>query len=137
MKIDMFVRIAMIILGHKYFDNIILSKASSINDVKSSPNGSIIYVTTKLDQSIELIKHLNENEIEFAMNCETIKEAIFLHNFEAKYIFTSIKNAKILQNIANEYLFDSKIIAIIDNEDEITPLAKESIDGIVFRNFLK
>lgn len=44
--------------------------------------------------------------------------------------------AKVCQNIADSYLFDSKILAVIQSEQEIESLALSHIDGAIFLDAL-
>ena len=45
--------------------------------------------------------------------------------------------AKICQNIADSYLFDSKILAVIQSEQEIESIALSHIDGAIFLDALR
>lgn len=45
--------------------------------------------------------------------------------------------AKVCQNIADSYLFDSKILAVIQSEQEIESLALSHIDGAIFLDALR
>lgn len=49
----------------------------------------------------------------------------------------SHKLAKICQNIADSYLFDSKILAVIQSEQEIESIALSHIDGAIFLDALQ
>ncbi|MDQ1268226.1 MAG: hypothetical protein QG560_869, partial [Campylobacterota bacterium] len=42
--------------------------------------------------------------------------------------------AKTAQNVAESYLFDAKILVMIEDEDEIEELALLAIDGVIFSN---
>jgi hypothetical protein len=42
--------------------------------------------------------------------------------------------AKTAQNVAENYLFDAKILVLIEKEDEIEELALLGVDGVVFSN---
>ena len=68
---------------------------------------------------------------------KSIKEAIYASNFNAKYIICENELAKKLQKIADNYMYDSKILAIIDSNEELEQVAKLEIDGIIYRNLLK
>lgn len=45
--------------------------------------------------------------------------------------------ARVCQNIADSYLFDSKILAVIQSEQEIESLALSHIDGAIFLDALR
>lgn len=120
----------MVILNHKYFDSIKLFEIKSIDDISSTPPNS----TVRLNLDIELINYLNKNQIKFAIDIDSIKELIFASNLGAKYLITSDKNLITkAQKIADLYMFDSKIVCEISNEDEIEELALLGIDGVIFK----
>jgi len=53
----------------------------------------------------------------------------------AKYILTSRDLAKILVPIAQNYLFDSLILAKVENDKQIEEMAKANVDGVKFGTF--
>jgi len=105
-------------------------KVKSLEDIKNSPSNSTL-VFDYCESSLSIFEFCKKNDIPFAVNIDTIKELIFTANFNAKYIFTdNIEKAKIFQKIANEYLFDTKIILLIENFDKIENIALAGIDGV-------
>ena len=75
---------------------------------------------------------MSKNSIEFAIKIDTIKELIFANALNAKYIICK-DNCKQYQELAENYLFDSKILAYIEDENEIEHLALNGIDGVIFK----
>ena len=75
------------------------------------------------------------------MNCAvkttSIKEAVYANAMGAKYILPSAEILQSVQKLAENYLFDSKVLALIENEDEIEQLALKNIDGVIFHKILK
>ncbi len=124
------------IFGHQWIESKSINQIYSINDIQNSNSNSIILLEP-LDKSIELAKYCQKNYISYALNISSIKEAIFANELGASYIITSQKNATQIQLIAQNYLFDTEILAIIENEDDISQLAKDGIDGVVFENSIK
>ena len=121
----------MIILGHSYFDYPILYKVDKIDDINQTPSNAILYIH-KIEKSITIIQFCQKNTIEFAIEIDTIKELIFANALNAKYIICK-DNCKQYQELAENYLFDSKILAYIEDENEIEHLALNGIDGVIFK----
>ena len=65
---------------------------------------------------------------------KNITELIYASNLNASYIIVEKDLAHSAQNIANEYLFDAKILVSIQDENEIEEFALNSIDGVIFSN---
>ena len=122
----------MIILGHKFFENEKLYTISSFEQIKNTPTNSILLLNFQENDILNFIKDLKENSISFALEVQSIKELIFANNFGAKFILLEEFLAVDAQKIANEYLFDSKILVKINSEEEIEKLARLGIDGVIF-----
>jgi nicotinate-nucleotide pyrophosphorylase len=122
----------MIILGHKFFENEKLYTISSFEQIKNTPTNSTLLLNFQENDILNFIKDLKENSISFALEVQSIKELIFANNFGAKFILLEEFLAVDAQKIANEYLFDSKILVKINSEEEIEKLALLGIDGVVF-----
>jgi len=119
----------MIIL-EKPFSEEIFVKVKTIEDIKNTPNNSTL-IFDYCPSSIDVYNFCKINDIPYGVNISSIKELIFISNLNAKYAFAdNIKNAKIFQKIANEYLLDTKIIVYIKSFDEIEKIALLGIDGI-------
>ena len=122
----------MIIIGDKLIPFEDFSKINSIDEIKNTkPNSTVLF--TYCD---EIAKYCFENEISFAVVVNSMKEAIYSNNLNAKYIITNKELAKELQKIADNYMYDSKILAIIESSDELEEIAKAQIDGIIFKNLI-
>ena len=68
---------------------------------------------------------------------KSIKEAIYASNFNAKYIICENELAKKLQKIADNYMWDSKILTIIKSSDDLEKVAIEEIDGAIYSDLLE
>ncbi len=122
----------MIIIGDKYIPCDNIKVISSVKDIKTTkPNSIVIF-----DYNKELMSYCMINSIQYGIKVDNIKEAIYANNLNARYILPNIKHLKEIQKIAENYMFDSKIIATIINEDEINSLALQEIDGVIFKEFL-
>ena len=118
-------------------DNLIpfeaFSKVTSIEDIKNTKPNSMIF----FDFNEELLKYSFFQHLNFLVYVKSIKEAIYASNFNAKYIICENELAKKLKKIADNYMYDSKNIAIINSNEEFEHIAKDEIDGVIYRNLIK
>ena len=77
-------------------------------------------------------KELVDKEENIALVVADIKELVYACNIGVKYAVTNKEDAAIMQKIVDSYLFDTKLLAIIYEEDEIEWAAVAEIDGVVF-----
>ena len=123
----------MLILGHKLIPCETIYTVKSLEDIGYSiPNSTVVF-----NYNEELMQYCVENKINFGIYAHDIKSAIMANALGAKYVLTMGLNAKKLQEIAESYMFDSKIMQVISNEDEISAVALNGIDGVVFENIVK
>lgn len=122
----------MIVIGDKLIPFEELFKIDSIDDIKNTKANSTVLFT----YCDEIAKFCFENEISFAIAVNSIKEAVYSSNLNAKYIITNKELSKELQKIADNYMYDAKILAIIESSDEFEEIAKAQIDGVIFKNLI-
>ena len=121
----------MIIIGHPWIKSNSFYKVFSQEDItKSIPNS--IVLLEPLGDSHTLAVHCKENSIPFAVTVNNLKEAILANALGATYIVCEEDDALIIQPVAQEYLFDTRILALIHEEKEITKIARAGIDGVIF-----
>jgi hypothetical protein len=123
----------MILIGDKLvpFENI--SFIFNIEEIKNTKaNSTILFYYDD-----EIILYCYENELPYAVIVTSIKEAIYSNNLNAKYIISQKELSIELQKIADNYIYDSKILAIIDSNEEFEKIAKCEIDGIIYRDLIK
>ncbi len=123
----------MIIIGHRFVPSENLFHVKSIDAIKKTPPSSCIYLEF-CEESLEIVNHARANNIHFALSVTTIAELLYASSLGASYILTQKEFSSIAQNLANEYLFDAKILSIIEKEEELEELALQSIDGVIFTN---
>ena len=123
----------MILIGDKLvpFEDIFLIK--NIKDIENTKANS----TVLFDFNEEILIYCYKNELASAVIVNSIKEAIYCNNLNVKYIISEKELAIELQKVADNYMYDSKILAIIDSNEELEQVAKLEIDGIIYRNLLK
>ena len=123
----------MLIFGHSFIPSKSLYHVTDIDGVINTPPSSILYLEFSED-NLDIIEHLNANQIEFALDVKNIEELIYASSLGAKYIVLAREMAKTAQNIAENYLFDAKILVHISDNAEIEELALLGIDGVIFSN---
>jgi hypothetical protein len=118
-------------------DNLIpfeaFSKITSIEDIKNTKANSMLF----FDFNEDLLKYSNSENLNFLVYVNSIKEAIYASSFNAKYIVCKNKLAKKLQKIADNYMWDSKILTIIKSSDDLEKVAIEEIDGAIYSDLLE
>lgn len=123
------------IFGHPWIKSKKFYQVTKIEEINKTPPNSIILLE-ELKYSIELALYCQKNSLEYAVKVDSIKDAIFANELDAKFIISDSKNTIIIQPIAENYLFDLEILAIIQNEEEIENLAQKGIDGVIFKTHL-
>lgn len=122
----------MIILGDTLipFENIFFIKR--VEDIKSSSSNS----TLVFEYDEKLLKYCFENSLGYGVLVKSLKEAIYSNALNAKYVVCDKNLDKDIQNLAENYMFDSKILSIIDSNNEIEDIALKQIDGVIYKKLL-
>lgn len=121
----------MIIFGHRFLKSATFYHVDTISSITKTPSNALIYITFS-EENLDIINHCIENNIDFALHVRTVLELIYAENLGASYITVEVNQAHEMQKIANEYLFDAKILVHITEEKEIEELAYQGIDGVLF-----
>lgn len=87
----------------------------------------------RFDQNeLSTYKELVEKNESVAVGVGDIKELVFVCNIGVKYAIANKEDAVIMQKIVDSYMYDTKLLAIIYEEDEIEWAAMSEIDGVIF-----
>lgn len=124
----------MIIIGSDYIDYDRFEGIKEIKEINHTSSNSVVVS----QYNLETMKYCYENKIPYAIFITTITQALFANSLGAKYLL--IENhtlATKIQKLAENYMFDSKVLAIIENDSEIESLAINEIDGIIYNKILK
>ncbi len=122
----------MIIIGDKLIPYEEIFFIKDIKEIENTKANSIIgFVYNE-----NLLEYCFKNELSFVVIVNSIKEAIYSNSLKAKYIIAQKDLSKELQKIAENYMYDSKILAIIDSNNEFEEIAKNEIDGIIYKNLI-
>jgi len=121
----------MLLFGHRFIESKEFYHIFDIDSIEKTPSSSYIYLDFS-EKNLDIIKHLRLNQIPFALGITNINELIYAAALDASYIMVSKDFAKSAQDIAENYLFDAKILAHIKKESDIEEMALLGIDGVCF-----
>ena len=126
----------MLIFGNSYIESPKFVTIENIENIqKTTPNDILLLKEFKAPYT--LAKHCASNNLVYAVIVKSITEALFANALGATYIVAATLLAKEIQKLADNYLWDSKVLAIIFNDDELETIAKASIDGVIYNNIIK
>ena len=123
----------MLFFGHRFIGNEQFYHISSIDAIQNTPPSSTVYIEY-CEDNLEVIKHTISNEVKTALHVENITQVVYASALGASYIVVSKNLAISAQNIAQNYLFDAKILVSIDDESDIEELALGGVDGVICSN---
>ncbi|MBF7045669.1 hypothetical protein IY974_03720 [Campylobacter volucris] len=85
----------------------------------------------------ENIKKAKKENIEFAIFVQNEDELILSNALEAKYALIEDKNlAKIASKLAEFYMFDMKILFLVDEIKNLNQYYKLKIDGVCLKTYI-
>ena len=123
----------MIIIGDKLVPFEEITYIKNIENIKDSKANSIVM----FNYDEKTLKYAYENELSSAVIVTSITEAIYCNSLNAKYIISEKHLAIQIQKIADNYMYDSKNLVIIDSNEEFEHIAKDEIDGVIYRDLIK
>ncbi len=121
----------MIVVGHPWIKSKKFCKVFSIENIKSCGADSIVLLEPLVD-SHGHAQYCKENNIKYAVVVKSLNDAIFSNALGAKYMICEEDDALMIQPIAQEYLFDTRILVLIHNIKEMPKIARGGIDGVIF-----
>jgi hypothetical protein len=121
----------MLIFGHEYLKSERFYHISSTESIEHTPPNSLLFLEFD-KRNLDIINHMQDNDLNFALEVSTLKEALFSEHLGSKYIICKNDIAKSIQDRAEHYLFDAKILCRIEDDSQIEVLAVEGIDGVIY-----
>ncbi|WP_331775464.1 hypothetical protein [Sulfurospirillum sp. 1612] len=118
----------MLIFHHSFIENQQFYKVTSIDEIKNTPPNSIIL--SDFDKTI--ITYAKDQQLTFAIQVTTIVELVLAAASQASFLLVSKGFSTIAQQIADDYMYDAKILLIGNSEEDIEFCALNGIDGIIF-----
>ncbi len=119
----------MIIVGYPDLPSNSFYRIKSQEDIAKTPSHAPLF----FEYNITLSHYCHANALSSAVHVKQIKELMLAHSLGASYLIVDKPLVLMAQKIADEYLFDAKILLLSDNhEDDIEFTALNGIDGILF-----
>jgi hypothetical protein len=122
----------MIIIGNEHIDAPVFVKIASIDDIKTTQPSNIVV----FNYDVQIAKYCNENDVAYAIMSDDIKDVVFANALNASYIIVEHNGIQI-QKLAENYMFDVKILQIIEDDSAIEQVALCGIDGVIYKNSIK
>jgi len=123
----------MLIFGHRFIPSESFYHILDIESISNTPPSSVIHIEFS-EENLDIITHAIANQISTSICAKDITQVIYAASLEASFIVVHKELAKNARNIANEYMFDAKILVLVENETEIEELALVGVDGVIFSN---
>jgi len=123
----------MLLFGHRFIQSENFYHINTITAITKTPPNSLLFLPFE-ESNLDIIEHLRENDLAYGVSVTNIESLIYAAALQANYIILEKELAKSAQNIAENYLFDAKILLKIESEEEIAEAALLGIDGILFAN---
>jgi len=121
----------MLFFGHRFIPSNSFYHVLDIDSISNTPASSIIHIEFK-EENLDIINHANLNQVQTSICCKTLRELVYASALDASFIVISKELAVDATKIANDYLFDAKVLVLIEEENEIEELALLGIDGVIF-----
>ncbi|SFV50159.1 hypothetical protein MNB_SM-4-621 [hydrothermal vent metagenome] len=123
----------MLFFGHRFLESPSFYHINSIDAITNTPPSSAIYLEFS-EENLDIIHHLNANDITYALSVSNIKELMYASSLSCDFIIVEKELAKTAQLIAETYLFDAKILVSTTEESDIEEFALLGVDGVIFAN---
>lgn len=122
----------MILIGDDNVECEEIEKINSISDISSTnSNATVLY-----NFDFDILKYTQKNNLSSAVIAKNLQEVIYASSFDVKYIIVKKNISKEAQNIANNYLLDSKILVVIESNEELVEYAIDEIDGVIYNKVI-
>jgi len=121
----------MLIFGHPWIESPRFMKVFSIEEIEKIQADEIALLEP-LNVSINIARYCKANDIAFSVTINNIRDAVFANALKADYMLCQHEQAIIIQKIADDYIFDTKILVVIEDEKSIDNIIRFGIDGVIF-----
>ena len=121
----------MLLFGHRFIQSESFYHISNIDAITNTPPSSTIFFEFS-EENLDIINHANLNQIPMALSVQTIEELIYASNLNASYMIIEKELAKTAHDIAQNYLFDAKVLVKISEDEEIQEMSILGVDGVIY-----
>ncbi|BCZ17087.1 hypothetical protein NHP190003_03690 [Helicobacter sp. NHP19-003] len=126
----------MLIFGHPQIATSPFVRVTEVAQIAQTLANEVVYFYATDEQALNLSSHCTQNGVKYGVFVANPLEWALMENFKPRYILVE-SEPKTYQNLADDYLSDSRILWVIVNEEQIEQALKMRIDGVVFRAFLE
>ncbi|MDY0321115.1 MAG: hypothetical protein RBR23_05205 [Arcobacteraceae bacterium] len=123
----------MILIGDPIIPCEDVFKISTVEDIKNTKSNSTII----FEFNVDIMTYCKDNKVKYGVMVSSVKEAIYANALGTKYIISDIYTAEKIQKVAQNYMFDSRILAIIEQDAQIEQVALKEIDGVIYKYLIK
>lgn len=96
---------------------------------QSKPNSTLFF-----DFDVSLSNYAQTQNLTFALHVKNIKELVLANALGASFFIVDKSLAINAQKVADDYLFDGKVMLLGIDENDIEFVALNAIDGIIFKD---
>jgi hypothetical protein len=121
----------MILFGHPLISSEYFYHIESIEAISNTPANSIVALFFE-EQNLDILTHLRDNKIRFALYISSEVEAVLCENLGATYLIVNPKNGADIQKVAEHYLFDAKVLGYCEEVESLQKLIDMRLDGVIF-----
>lgn len=121
----------MLLFGHPYVPSETFYHIESLEAIKRTPPNSLVTLFF-IPENLDLINHLRQNKIRFALHIDSVTDAVIGENLRATYLIVNPKNGTEIQRVAEHYLFDAKVLGYVEDMDHLEKLIELRLDGAIF-----
>lgn len=118
----------MLLIGHELIPSKPFYRIDTVEHIAQTPSNS----TVLFHFDPALIAYCAAQKVSFALHVKQIKELVLANALGASYFVVDKTLALHAQKIADDYLFDGKILLLSNDENDIEFAASHTIDGILF-----
>lgn len=121
----------MLLFGHPYVPSQPFYHIDAIEAIRHTPANSVVTLFFT-PENLDIIEHLRQNSVRFALHIETPTDAVIAENLGASYLIVLPKHGEAIQKVAEHYLFDAKVLGYIEEMNDLENLIEIQLDGAIF-----